>query len=513
MGDYIVEFRGISKEFPGVIANDNINLAIKKGEIHGIIGENGAGKSTLMNILYGLLQASKGEVLVRGKPLRNNSPSKAIKHGIGMVHQHFMLLPSFSIAENIVLGREPRKNRIFMDLDKAIKIAEDLVESYGLQVDPHLRVDEVSVGIQQRIEILKALYRGADILILDEPTAVLTPQESEELFIVIRKLVKDLNKTVIIITHKLQEVMALSHRVSVMRQGRLIGTHNTKETSEGDLAEMMVGREVLFDKLDKKEVKGKTLLRVRKLRVQDKRGLYPLKSVDLDLKAGEVLGVAGVEGNGQTELVEILTGLLEADEGQILLEDKNIRGKSSREIRELGIAHIPEDRLATGLSVDASVSENMMMGIHRKKPYVSKFIHINRKAIRKRTEKLIREFDIRTPNQDLLTKNLSGGNMQKLVIAREFSFNTPILIISQPTRGVDIGATEFIHREIIKKRNQACGILLVSADLDEIFRLSDRIITIYEGRITGEFARGQIDKKEIGLYMTGKHKDLAEGGA
>lgn len=513
MEEYIIEFKGITKQFPAVLANDHVDLAIKKGEIHAIVGENGAGKSTLMKILYGLLQPSSGEIYYNGKAVAIENPSIAIQYGIGMVHQHFMLLPSFTVAENIVLGIEPRKRKVFMDFDKAIEITEDLVETYGLKVNPRLKVEEVSVGVQQRIEILKALYKGADILILDEPTAVLTPQETEELFAVIRKLVEELNKTVIIITHKLQEVMALSHRVSVMRQGKLIGTIDTKDATEQILAEMMVGREVLFDELEKKDVKGTPVLEVKALKVRDHRGLYAVKSIDFHVKSGEIIGIAGVEGNGQTELIEAITGLRGIEEGEVLLRNRSIVGKSPKEIRDLGIAHVPEDRLATGLSQKATITENMMMGIHDQEPYAVRGIHLNKKTIRRRVEKLIKSFDIRTPSQDVLVENLSGGNMQKLVIAREFSFNTPVLIISQPTRGVDIGAIEFIHKEIIKKRNEGCGILLVSAELDEIFRLSDRILTIYEGEITGEFLNGQVSKKEIGLYMTGRQKKSQEGRA
>ncbi|MEW9121526.1 MAG: ABC transporter ATP-binding protein [Thermotaleaceae bacterium] len=511
MEENIIEFRGISKQFPGVLANDDIHLSIEKGKIHAIVGENGAGKSTLMKILYGLVEPSRGEILFKGKSLKINNPAVAIQHGIGMVHQHFMLLPSFTVAENIVLGSEPRKNKILMDFDKAVKITEDLVETYGLKVNPHLKVEEVSVGIQQRIEILKTLYKGADILILDEPTAVLTPQETEELFTMIRKLVEELNKTVIIITHKLQEVMSLSHQVSVMRQGRLIGTLETKDATEQILAEMMVGREVLFDAINKKDIKGDMVLAAKDLMVKDNRGLMALKSFSFQLKAGEILGIAGVEGNGQSELLEALTGLREIEKGEIWIGDKNIVGKTPKEIRKLGIAHVPEDRLATGLSKKATITENMMMGIHDKEPYALKGIHINRKIIRERVEKLIKSFDVRTPSQDVLIESLSGGNMQKIVIAREFSFDTPILIISQPTRGVDIGAIEFIHKEIIKKRNEGCAILLVSAELDELFRLSDKIITLYEGEATGEFINGEVSKREIGLYMTGKQKKPQEG--
>ena len=504
MKEKIIELKNISKQFPGVLANNNVTLDIAKGEIHAIVGENGAGKSTLMKILYGLYQPTTGEILYDDKKVTINSPSDAISLGIGMVHQHFMLLPSFTVAENIVLGTEPRKNKIFMDYKKAVSITEELSKNYGLKVDPHLKVESVSVGIQQRIEILKVLYKGADILILDEPTAVLTPQETEELFKVIRRLVKELNKTVIIITHKLQEVLSLSDRVSVMRQGQLIGTLETKDANEQILAEMMVGREVLFDKLEKEPVKDKVLISAKGIKALDNRGLLALRGLDFEIKAGEILGVAGVEGNGQSELIEVLAGLRELEGGTIIINGQDAANKNPKEIRDMGLAHVPEDRLTMGLSKDATITENMMMGIQHLEAYAAKGIHLKDKKIRERTNKLIKDFDVRTPSQDALVGNLSGGNMQKVVIAREFSFNTPILIISQPTRGVDIGAIEFIHQQIIEKRNEGCAILLVSAELDEVFRLSDRIITLYEGEITGEFINGEISKKEIGLYMTGK---------
>lgn len=505
VAEKLIEVKNITKRFPGVVANDKVNLSIEEGEIHAIVGENGAGKSTLMNIIYGLYEPTEGEILFKGKPIKINSPLDAINLGIGMVHQHFMLVPSFTVAENIVLGTEPRKNKIFMDYEKAISITEELSRIYGLKVDPHMKVELLSVGVQQRIEILKVLYKGADILILDEPTAVLTPQESDELFNVIRRLVEDLGKTVIIITHKLQEVLAISHRVSVMRQGKMVGTLETKEANEGILAEMMVGREVLFEQLDKKETFKEEVLLVEGLRARDNRGLVALNGVSFNLRRGEVLGIAGVEGNGQSELVEVLTGLRKTEEGRILINGVDASNKSPKEIRNLGIAHVPEDRLSTGLSIEATIWENLIMGIQHKEPYAIRGIHMNEKKIKDRANRLIDEFDIRTPSSDLTAGKLSGGNMQKMVIAREFSFDTPILIIAQPTRGVDVGAIEFIHSQIIKKRNDGVAILLVSAELDEIFRLSDRIITFYEGEITGEFLKDQISKQEIGLYMTGKH--------
>lgn len=513
MAEKLIEVKNISKQFPGVLANDNVNWDVKKGEIHAIVGENGAGKSTLMNIIYGLYKPTEGEIFFEGQAVEINSPLDAINLGIGMVHQHFMLLPSFTVAENIVLGTEPRKNRIFRDYKKAISITEELSQTYGLKVDPHSRVESLSVGIQQRIEILKVLYKGADILILDEPTAVLTPHEAEELFNVIRRLVKDLGKTIIIITHKLQEVLAISHRVSVMRQGKMVGTLETKDANEQILAEMMVGREVLFEELYKEEVSKKEVLSVEGIKARDNRGLTALDGISFNLKAGEILGVAGVEGNGQSELVEVLTGLREMEEGTFIINGKEVLNRNPKEIRKLGIAHVPEDRLSTGLSKEATIWENLLMGIQHEQPYAIKGIHMNKKKIMERTDRLIDEFDIRTPTGELPAGNLSGGNMQKMVIAREFSFDTPILIIAQPTRGIDVGAIEFVHSQIIEKRNKGTAILLVSAELDEIFRLSDRIITLYEGKITGEFINGEISKKEIGLYMTGKHMEPIGGAS
>lgn len=512
MAEKIIELKNITKQFPGVLANDNVSLDIEKGEIHAIVGENGAGKSTLMKILYGLYQPTFGEIYFKGNPVNIRTPLDAIKLGIGMVHQHFMLVPSFSVAENIVLGGEPRKNKVFADYDKAVSITENLSETYGLKVDPHARVESLSVGIQQRIEILKVLNKGADIIILDEPTAVLTPQETDELFKVIRKLVKELDKTVIIITHKLQEVLALSDRVSVMRQGKMVGTLETKDATEQILAGMMVGREVLFEELEKKDVPKEEVLKVKDIKARDNRGLMALKGISFSLYSGEILGIAGVEGNGQSELVEVLTGLRQLEEGTITINGMEATNKEPLEIRKLGVSHIPEDRLSRGLSTNATITENLILGYHNKDPYASKGIHLNRKKIRDRAGRLIEEYDIRTPSQDVTADKLSGGNMQKMVVAREFSFDSKILIVAQPTRGVDIGAIEFIHKEIVKKRNEGAAILLVSADLDEIFRLSDRIITIYEGEITGEFKTKDITKNEIGLYMTGKHEGTSYGG-
>lgn len=503
MSSDIIKLVGITKRFPGVLANDNISLEIKKGEIYAIVGENGAGKSTLMKTMYGLHKPTEGEVWIKGKKIEDFSPSTAIKNGIGMVHQHFMLLPSFTIAENIVLGKEIRKNSIFLDKEKMNETVKALSGEYGLEVDPKVKIEDSSVGVQQRVEILKTLYKGADILILDEPTAVLTPQETKELFVVIKKLVKEKDMTVIIITHKLNEVIEISDRVGVMRAGKLIGVEETKNVNEKILAEMMVGREVLFENINRTGEMGQKLIEVKDLWVKDNRGFDALKGLSLDIKAGEILGIAGIEGNGQSELIEALAGMRRVEKGDIRLNGKAATNLTPKMIRDLGVAHIPEDRLTTGMSAESSIEDNILMGKQHSEEFSAKGIHLKRPLIKEYAKKLIEKFDVRTASENVKIGSLSGGNMQKVIIAREFSFDTPILLISQPTRGVDIGAIEFIHEQIIEKRNQGCAIILVSAELDEIFRLSDRIISLYEGEITGEFKNGEITKQDIGYYMTG----------
>lgn len=507
MADRIIEFKNVSKQFPGVLANDNISLNIDKGEIYAIVGENGAGKSTLMKTMYGLHEPTSGEVYINGEKIKRFSPGNSIRKGIGMVHQHFMLVPSFTIAENIVLGSEPRNKKIFSDKKRAVEIVKELSKTYGLEVDPNAKIQDVSVGIQQRVEILKTLYKGADILILDEPTAVLTPQETEELFKVIRRLVNELGKTVIIITHKLNEVLAISHRVAVMRQGKLVDVLYTKDVSERILAELMVGREVLLEDIDRPKTGGEEIIKVSKLVVKDNRGFDALKGVSFDIKSGEILGIAGIEGNGQSELVEAVAGMRKIENGKVYIKGIDVIGFSPKRIRELGISHIPEDRLVTGLSKTSSITDNILMGNQYKEEFSKNKVHLKRDNIRSYAKKLIKKFDVRTASEDAKVGSLSGGNMQKVVIAREFSFDTEILLISQPTRGVDIGAIEFIHDQIMKKRNEGCAVLLVSAELDEIFRLSDRIITLYEGEVTGEFKNGEVSKNEIGYFMTGKRKE------
>ena len=507
-GETIVSFQHVSMQFPGVLANHDVTLDIRKGEVFALVGENGAGKSTLMNILYGLNTPTSGKVLVKGNQVTHFSPSEAIARGVGMVHQHFMLVPSFTVAQNIVLSNEPRKLGIFCDFAKAEEETQALVQEYGLTVDPRAKVEDISVGLQQRVEILKTLRRGADVLILDEPTAVLTPQETDELFGVIRRMVQEKQMTIIIITHKLYEVMAISDRVGVMRQGKLVGVAETKDVNERILAAMMVGKEVLLDALDREDRgETETAVEVRDLQALDNRGLPAVRGVSLTVRRGEILGIAGIEGNGQSELIEAITGMRPLRGGTVTIMGKSIAGKTPGEIRALGLAHVPEDRLATGVCAPADITDNLIVGKEKDPRFSWKRIHMKRKAIRAYAQEIFQRFDIRGAGVDTAVGSLSGGNMQKVVVAREFSFDTPVLIISQPTRGVDIGAMDFIHQQIMQKRNAGCAILLVSADLDELLRLSDRLLTIYEGRITGEFQAGDIDKREISYYMTGGRKE------
>ncbi len=509
MSETLVKFEHVSMEFPGVLANDDVSLEIKRGEVFALVGENGAGKSTLMNILYGINTPTDGEVYVKGQRIGHFSPKAAIERGVGMVHQHFMLVPSFTVAQNIVLSREPRRLGVFFDNSKAEREVRGLVEEYGLEVDPSALVQDISVGLQQRVEILKTLYRGADILILDEPTAVLTPQETEELFEVIRRIVREKQMTVIIITHKLYEVMAISDRVGVMRQGRLVGLEKTCDINEKILASMMVGRPVLFDKLEKTGTPGEVIIKAETLCIGDNRGLEAVRGISLEVRAGEVLGIAAIEGNGQSELLEAICGLRRVDSGHIFIAGEEVTNRSPGEVRAHGLANIPEDRLATGVDKLASVTDNLLVGRQRDKEFNALGFHQRRSSIERYASELYERFDIRGAGISTEVGSMSGGNMQKVVVAREFSFDTPALVISQPTRGVDIGAMEFIHTRIIEKRNSGCAILLSSADLDEVFRLSDRIITLYEGRITGEFRADAISKEEIGYYMTGHRGEEA----
>ncbi|MDD3214803.1 MAG: ABC transporter ATP-binding protein [Eubacteriales bacterium] len=500
----IVRFEHVTMQFPGALANDDVNLDIRQGEVFALVGENGAGKSTLMNLLYGLKTPTLGNIYIKGeKTGAHHDPLRAMAMGVGMVHQHFKLVPSFTVAQNIALGREPKKRGVFYNQKQVNADVIALCERFGLPLNPGDTVGELSVGLQQRVEILKALHRGADVLILDEPTAVLTPHETDELFDVIRRIVAEKGMTVILITHKLGEVMQLSDRVGVMRRGKLLGVMNTAETDERALAAMMVGRDVIFDELREGEPGTREVLVVQGLAARDDRGLPAVKDISITVHAGEIVGVCGVEGNGQTELTECIMGMRPQTGGSVTLNGKNISRKGPRAIRAMGVSWIPEDRLRTGLSEQATVTENLLVGKQRLPEFSLFGVHYRKRNARSYGEKLAAEFDIRSGGLELPMGSLSGGNMQKAILAREFSFDSPVLVISQPTRGVDIGAIEFIHEKILEKRNAGCAILLVSADLDELFRLSDRLVTIYEGQITGRFDAGEIDKQEIGYYMTG----------
>lgn len=498
----VIEMRNIRKVFPGVVANDNINLVVEQGEIHALLGENGAGKSTLMNVLYGLYQPDGGEIFVKGKKVSIDNPNVAIELGIGMVHQHFMLIPPFTVAENIILGTEPTKGLGRLDMSVARKRVIDISNRYGLKVDPDAKIEDISVGMQQRVEILKALYRGAEVLILDEPTAVLTPQEVEELIDIMRGLIGQ-GKSIIFITHKLKEVMAICDKITIIRRGKVIDTVDRDKTNPEELAQKMVGRDVVLT-IEKKPPKvGQTVLSVKGLSAVNNRKLPALREIDLEVKAGEILGIAGVEGNGQSELVEVLTGLRKATKGTVELLGKPITNLSPRKIIEEGVACVPEDRHKRGLILDFSIAENLINGKHYRPPY-ARGININYKKVREDGEKLIKEFDVRTPSQDIPAKSLSGGNQQKVIIAREFTRDPELLIAAQPTRGLDVGAIEFVHRRLLEQRDKGKAVLLVSLELDEIMALSDRIAVMYEGRIVGLLHASEATEEKLGLLMAGQ---------
>ncbi len=502
MENPILRFSHITMEFPGVVANRDISLDIRQGEIFALVGENGAGKSTLMHILYGIKTPTAGEVYIKGQRVTAFSPRYAMAAGVGMVHQHFMLVPSFTVAQNIVLGREP--GTLLYDHRKAIEETSALSKAYALEVDPTAVVQELSVGVQQRVEILKALYRGADILILDEPTAVLTPQETQELFAVLRRIVQEQNMTVILITHKLYEVMAISDRVGVLRQGQLVGVDETRNLTQQQISSLMVGHEMREDALLREGEAGASCLCVENLHVADSRGIEAVKGVSLCVHRGEILGIAAIEGNGQSELLEAICGMRKPSSGRVILSGQDVTGKSPGAIRAAGLAHVPEDRLKTGVSPAASIAENLLTGHHREKRFLRFGFHQRTGEIRDYATDLYTRYDIRSGGMELPAGAMSGGNLQKVVVAREFSFDAPALVIAQPTRGVDVGASDFIHECIIKKRNSGCAVLLSSADLDEVLRLSDRIITLYEGQITGQFDTGGVTRQTLGYYMTGR---------
>ena len=498
--DYVIEMLHIRKEFPGIVANDDITLQLKKGEIHALLGENGAGKSTLMNVLFGLYQPEQGEIRVNGKEVKITSPNIANDLGIGMVHQHFMLVDTFTVTENIILGKEPTKGGTINIKDAAREVRE-LSERYGLKIDPDAKISDISVGMQQRVEILKTLYRGADILIFDEPTAVLTPQEIKELIQIMHNLIAE-GKSIILITHKLKEIMEVCDRCTVIRKGKGIGTVNVSETNPNELASLMVGREVVFT-TEKKDAKpGEEVLTIQDLVVKDSRGVEAIRNLNLSVHAGEILGIAGVDGNGQTELIEAITGLKKAESGMISINGTEIQKKSPRKITETGIGHIPQDRHKYGLVLDYSIGENMVLQTYYQRPF-SKWGVLNYKNIFNKARKLIEEFDVRTPTEYTPARALSGGNQQKAIIAREIDRNPDLLIAAQPTRGLDVGAIEFIHKRLIEQRDQGKAVLLVSFELDEVLNVSDRIAVIYEGSIVAIVDPKKTTEQELGLLMAG----------
>ena len=500
----MIELRNITKRFGAVLANDRVSITVVPGTIHAIVGENGAGKSTAMRIAYGFYTADSGEILINGQAQEIRTPHDAIAHGIGMVHQHFMLVEPMTVAENIVLGSEPG-SAASLDLKKAGDEIRKLSNEFRLTVDPNATIESLSVGQQQRVELLKALYRHAEILILDEPTAVLTPQEVEEFFTILRRM-REQGKTIVIITHKLSEVLAISDNVTVMRDGKVVGDVKTSETNAADLARMMVGREVLL-RVEKPDAKaGAPVLGVRALTITGRGNAKKVDDVSFEVRAAEIVGIAGVEGNGQTELIEALAGLIPGSHisGTISFEGRDITNLDARQRKELGIAHVPEDRHRRGLLLDFSLAENTILGVHYRKPAVSSGgILLDQKGIERRTEQVIRDFDVRPPNASLPARALSGGNQQKLIIGREFELPPKLLLVSQPTRGVDIGAIEFIHRKIVALRDAGCAVLLVSAELEEVTALSDRLLVIHNGRLVGEVDPKATSNDEIGLMMTG----------
>jgi general nucleoside transport system ATP-binding protein len=501
----LLELRGITKRFPGVVANDQVDFELAKGEVHALLGENGAGKSTLMNILYGLYHPDEGQIRLNGKPIAIDSPHDAIDRGIGMVHQHFMLIPVMTVAENIVLATEPRKGP-FLDLTGAEERVRELSTQYGLAVRPEAQVASISVGMQQRAEILKALYRGAEVLILDEPTAVLTPQEASELFEIIRSLQED-GKSIIFISHKLNEVLDIADRITVLRQGRKIDTVPREGATREGLARLMVGREVVLRVEKPPAEPGEALLDVEDLVVVDDRNLEACRGISFELKAGEIVGIAGVDGNGQTELIDALTGLRRPSAGRITVAGKDLTTANARASLDAGVGHIPEDRQVRGLVLDFTLAENLALHDYEKEPN-SKWGWLYPRRLVERAARLLKEFDVRGGRPQTLAAALSGGNQQKVVIAREVSRDPRILVAAQPTRGLDVGAIEFVHRRLVKERDEGRAILLVSFELEEILSLSDRILVVYEGMIVGEYEPG-VTEEELGIAMTGGRERVA----
>ena len=496
----LLELKGITKRFPGVVANDSVDFNLQQGEVHALLGENGAGKSTLMNVLYGLYRPDEGEILMRGEPVALHSPNDAIELGIGMVHQHFMLIPVMTVAENIVLASEPTTAGVLLDQRAAEREAGELAQSFGFALDPGARVQDITVGQQQRVEIVKALYRKADILILDEPTAVLTPQEADELFRILATLKRE-GMSIIFISHKLNEVLEIADRITVLRRGKAVETLPAAGATEASLAKLMVGREVLLRVEKQPATPGEALLQVQDLHVRDERGIERVRGISLDVRAGEIVGIAGVDGNGQSELIDAITGLLKIDRGKVLVEGRDVTGENARAHFELGVGHIPQDRQHRGLVLDFSVAENIGLHDFRTAPN-ARFGWLYPARLVERAKRLIAEFDVRGGDPQTPAGSLSGGNQQKVILAREIDRDPRVLVAAQPTRGLDVGAIEFLHARLIEERDQGRAILLISLELDEIISLSDRILVLYEGRIVGEYGP-DVSDQELGIAMLG----------
>jgi general nucleoside transport system ATP-binding protein len=496
----VLELRGITKQFPGVLANDHVDFELRRGEVHALLGENGAGKSTLMNILYGLYQPDEGQIIVKGEPVRFHSPKDAINRGIGMVHQHFMLIPVMTVAENIVLANEPTRAGLLLDTDAADRRVRELSRSFNFAIDPDARVESITVGQQQRVEILKALYRNADILILDEPTAVLTPQEASELFEILRTLTRE-GMSVIFITHKLNEVLEIADRITVVRRGKRIDTVDRQGATQEGLARMMVGREVLLRVEKPVSAPGDPVLTVDDLHVFDDRGLEAVRGVSFEVRGGEIVGIAGVDGNGQTELIDAITGLRNAASGRVAVGGRNVTGATPSRILDSGLGHIPEDRQRRGLVLEFSLAENVALHDYDKAPGSRSGWLFPRQLIR-RARELLTQFDVRGGGPQTLASALSGGNQQKVVLAREIGRGPSVLIAAQPTRGLDVGAIEFVHRRLVEARDNGKAVLLVSLELDEIISLSDRTLVLYEGEIVAQHGP-DVTEDQLGIEMTG----------
>ena len=502
--EYVIEMLNIRKEFPGVVANDDITIQVKPGEIHALLGENGAGKSTLMNILFGLYEPDRGDIRVNGEKVNITNPNVATDLGIGMVHQHFMLVDTLSVTENIILGSEPTSiGRI--NLKQAEKEVQALSDTYGLRVDPTAKIGDISVGMQQRVEILKTLYRGANVLIFDEPTAVLTPQEINELMEIMNSLIKE-GKSIILITHKLKEIIQVCDRCTVIRRGKGVGTVNVSETNVNELASLMVGREVLFTTEKDPAQPKETVLQVKDLVVQDSRKVDIVKGLNLNIRAGEIVGIAGVDGNGQTELIEAITGLRDVTKGRITLNGKDITNLTPRKVTESGIGHIPQDRQRFGLVLDYTVADNIVLQTYYQQPY-SKHLLLNFHEIDQKANEIIKEYDVRPPRAQTLARSLSGGNQQKVIIGREIDRSPHLLIAAQPTRGLDVGAVEFIHKKLIEERDKGRAVLLMSFELDEIMNVSDRIAVMFDGTISAIVDPNETDEQELGLLMAGSDSE------